>query len=131
MRHADLRAEAKGADPVDDAEIDRLRPPPGIGVHLCERNPEHLARGQRVNVDPVAERLLQLGHIGDMGGEPQFDLTVIRRQQDMAGLGDRLQSRREVRLGADDGVVHPVGAAEIADVTITRIDAHARPERLP
>src|SRR6516164_4188192 len=32
LRDANLRPETKGADAVDDAEIDRLRPPPGISV---------------------------------------------------------------------------------------------------
>ena len=47
-----------------------------------------------------------------------------------AGLGDRLEARREVRLGADDRVVHAVGAAEIADVAVAGVDAHAHAERL-
>ena len=48
----------------------------------------------------------------------------------LPGLGDRLQPRGEVRLGADDRVVHPVVAAEIADVAEAGIDAHAHAERL-
>ena len=105
LRHADLRSQAKGADAVDDAEIDRLRPPPRIGVHLGERHAEHLARGQRVNVDPVAEGLLQLGHVGDMGGEPQLDLAVIGRQQQMPGLGDKGAADAAAFLGADRDVL--------------------------
>src|SRR5205814_9885340 len=67
--HADLVAEAEGADAVDDAEIDRLGAPPGLRVHLVERHPEHLARGQRVNVVPLLEGAPQLLALGVMGGE--------------------------------------------------------------
>ena len=41
-----------------------------------------------------------------------------------------LQPRGEVRLGTDDRIVHPVVAAEIADIAEAGIDAHPHPERL-
>ncbi len=50
-------------------------------------------------------------------------------EHDAARLGDRLQARGEVRLGADDRVVHAVVAAEIADIAIAGVDAHAGAER--
>ena len=105
MRHADLRSQAKGADAVDDAEIDRLRPSPRIGVHLGERHAEHLARGQRMNIHPVAEGLLQFGDLGDMCGEPQLDLAVVGRQQQMARFGDKRAADAAAFLGADRDVL--------------------------
>src|SRR6516164_5101677 len=44
-------------------------------------------------------------------------------QHDPARLRNRLQTRGEIGLGADDRVVHPVVAAEIADVAETGVDA--------
>ena len=49
---------------------------------------------------------------------------------DLAGFGDRLQPRGEVRLRSDDCVVPAIVAAEISDVAETRIDAHANLERV-
>ena len=49
---------------------------------------------------------------------------------DVARLRDRLQPRRQIRLGPDDGVVHPIAAAEVADVAEAGIDAHAHAERV-
>ena len=50
-------------------------------------------------------------------------------EHDPAGLGDRLEARREVRLGADDRVLDAVLAAEVPDVAEARVDAHADAER--
>ena len=47
-----------------------------------------------------------------------------------AGLGDRLQASRQIRFRSDDRVVHTVIAAEIADVAIAAVDAHADAERV-
>ena len=41
------------------------------------------------------------------------------------GRRDALQARGEVGLGADDRVVHAVVAAEIADIAVAGVDAHA------
>ena len=49
---------------------------------------------------------------------------------DPARLSDRLQPGGKVRLGADDRIVHPILAAEVADVAVAGVDAHAGPERL-
>jgi hypothetical protein len=58
-----------------------------------------------MNVQTVAEGLFQLGHVGHIGGEPQFDLTVIRRQQQIAGLGDEGAADATALLGADRDVL--------------------------
>jgi hypothetical protein len=49
---------------------------------------------------------------------------------DVSRFGDQLQARREVRLGSDDRIVHPVGAAEISDVAVAGIDTHPDAERV-
>src|SRR5438876_30848 len=51
-------------------------------------------------------------------------------QDDPARLRDRLQTRGEIGLGADDRVIHPVVAAEIADVAEAGVDAHPHAEGL-
>ena len=58
-----------------------------------------------MNVDPIAEGLFQLRHIGDMSGEPQLDLAVVGRQQHMAGLGDKGAADATALLGADRDVL--------------------------
>ena len=83
-----------------------------IGNHLAA-DALHGDRRQRVRRHDVAHQ--RIGLVAD---------------HDMAGLGDRLQARGEVRLGADDRIVHAVGAAEIADVAVAGIDAHADAERV-
>src|SRR5499427_3293811 len=47
-----------------------------------------------------------------------------------AQVSARLDARREIHLGADDRVIHPVFRAEIADVAITGIDADPHLEGL-
>ena len=54
---------------------------------------------------PVAEGLLQFRDVGDMGGEPQLDLAVIGRQQQMPGLGDKGAADSAALLGADRDVL--------------------------
>ena len=58
-----------------------------------------------MNVDPVAEGLLQFGDVGDMSGEPQLDLAVIRRQQEAPGLGYKGAADAATFLGADRDVL--------------------------
>ncbi len=58
-----------------------------------------------MNVDTVAESLLELRDIGNMSGQAQFDLAVIRRQQQMAGLGDKGAADAAALLGADRNVL--------------------------
>src|SRR6266446_1668697 len=49
-------------------------------------------------------------------------------QHNSTRLRDRLKARRQIDLGADDSVVHPVVAAEIADVAEAGSNAHAGAE---
>src|SRR3569623_1540769 len=66
-----------------------------------------------------------------MGGHIAAHQRVgLVADDDLAWRCNRLQPCRKVRLRSDDGVVHPVVAAEIADIAEPRIDAHADLERL-
>jgi len=112
LRHADLRPEAKGTD----AEIDRLCPAPSDRIHLGERHAEHLARGQRMNVQTVAERLFQLGHVGDIRAEPS--LHQIPTRVDLLGplrvRQIKISSRR--RCGYSIEQAHERGRAPVSPV---------------
>ena len=72
---------------------------------MVERHAEDFARGQGVDVVPGLEGALQFGDIGDIGGEAQFDLAVIGRQQQMPGLGDKGAADLAPLLGADRDVL--------------------------
>ena len=50
------------------------------------------------------------------------------RQQDAPWLRRRFKARRQIHFAADDGVVHSVLAAEIADCAEARAYAHPYPE---
>jgi hypothetical protein len=51
-------------------------------------------------------------------------------ENNFARLSDGLQAGGEVRFRANDRVVHTLLAAEVSDVAVPGIDAHASPERL-
>src|SRR5438552_17663393 len=53
----------------------------------------------------------------------------LMAHEDAAQFRVRLQSRRQIHFIADDGVVHPLRAADITDVAIARGDADAPLER--
>ena len=55
--NAELAGQPKGADAVDDAEVDRLGAAPDGRVHALDRHAEHLARRHRVDVGTIRERL--------------------------------------------------------------------------
>ena len=66
-----------------------------------------------------------------MGADEVADQRVgLVAEHDAVRLGDALQPGGEVRLGTDDRVVHPVVAAEIADIAVAGVDADAGAERL-
>src|SRR4051794_17522799 len=50
-------------------------------------------------------------------------------QQDLSRLGSGLEPGCEVHATADDGIVHPVLAAEVADGAEARVDADPALER--
>ena len=104
-RDAQVAGQAKAGNPVDDAEIDRLGAAAHLGRHFVQRDAEHLGRGQGVNVDPVAEGLLQLGDIRDMGQDAQLDLAVIEADQPHARPGDEGLADAAALFGAHGDVL--------------------------
>ena len=96
--------EAPARDAVEDREVDRLGLAAGVAVGLAEQ----FDRGHVVDVRAGRERLLELRHVADMGGEAQLDLAVIGRHHHMAGLGDEGVADAAADLGADRDV-HEIG----------------------
>ncbi len=54
-----------------------------------------------MNVLAREEGFAQRGHIGDMRGQAQFDLAIVRRQDDVAGFGDEGVAYLAADFGAD------------------------------
>ena len=70
--------------------------------------PNNSLRGHVVDVVAARERLPELRHVADMGGEAQLDLAVVGREHDEARLGDEGVADAAADLGADRDV-HEVG----------------------
>ena len=70
-----------------------------------ERHAEDLAGGHGVDVEAVAEGLLQRLDVGDMGEQAQLDLGVVGAQQHMALLGDEGLADAPALLGPDRDVL--------------------------
>src|SRR5438105_13686134 len=62
---AELVGETKRRDAVDDAEIDRFGAAAHLARHVLDRYAEHLRGRHRVNVERVAEGVLEHGAIGE------------------------------------------------------------------
>ena len=86
---------------VDDAVVDHLRLGPHPGIDLVRCDPEHPAGGRGVDILALAEDLLQRVLAGDVGQQPQLDLRVVRRDEQVARA--RRRSRRGSRARARSG----------------------------
>src|SRR3546814_13119720 len=89
------------SDAVEDREIDRLGPASRVAVDL----PEQLLGGGGVNVLAIGERLLQRGHVRHVRGQAQFDLAIVRRQDDIARLRDEGVAALAAPFGAERAVL--------------------------
>jgi hypothetical protein len=69
-----LPCSPEGGDAVDDAEVDRLGAAADLARHVLDRHAEHFRRRHGVDVEALAEGLLQRFDIGDGGQQPQLDL---------------------------------------------------------
>ena len=80
LRHRDpqILGQGKGGDAVHDAEVYRLGRPAHVGRHLLNRHPEHMGGGDGMEILTGEERLLHGLVPGDVGQQPQLDLTVVR-----------------------------------------------------
>mgnify|MGYP007079440158 CR=1 FL=1 len=99
-----------------------------VGAGLGGRQVARTARRNGIGVH-VAGNALELHWGHRLGGHEVAHMGVgFMAHHDAAGLRRRFQPRREVRLGADDGIIHPRLGAEVADVAIAGVDADAGAE---
>src|SRR5437879_6582136 len=82
--HAQPAAQSPPADAIEYREVDCLGAAAGVAVDGAE----HLQRGAGMDILARGKSLLEARHIGDMRGEAQFDLAVVRGEDDVTGLGD-------------------------------------------
>src|SRR3990172_4079498 len=78
---ADVGCQSKGAHPVHNAEVDRLCPAAHLRGDLRRRESEDLCRGPRMDVLTLLECGSQQLIPGHVGQDTEFDLGVIRRQE--------------------------------------------------
>src|SRR3990170_1865819 len=78
---ADIRCQSKGTHPVHNAEVDRLCPAAHLWGDLTGREAEDLCRGPRMDVLTLLECRCQQLIPGHVGQDTEFDLRVIRRQE--------------------------------------------------
>src|SRR3546814_246771 len=98
-----------------------------VGVEHAGRRLDGLALhhvGHHLAVDALHVHRIELAHLRQVLHQG----AGLVGDHDAARLGNRLQAGGEVRLGTDDGVVHAAAAAEVADVAVARVDAHAHHE---
>ena len=104
-RDAELVGEPERRDAVDDAEVDRLGAAAHLARHALHRHAEHLRRGHGVDVEAVAEGLLQRLDVGDLGEQPQLDLRIVGGDELVARRRDEGAADLAAFLGADRDVL--------------------------
>src|SRR6202020_2529621 len=85
---SELVGQPERRDAVDDAEVDGFGATAHLGGHVLDRYAEHFRRRHGVNVESVAECLLEHGNVGDLRQQSQLDLRIVRRHQSVAGGSD-------------------------------------------
>ena len=99
---ADLPRQRARAHAVDDAEVDGLGPAAHVrgDVGLVDAGDQR--RRAPVHVGAFAEGRLQPGIVGQVGQQSQFDLRIVRRQEQVIGI-PRHESAPDLapELGAD------------------------------
>ena len=100
---ADLQPprQAPARNAVEDGEVDRLGASARVAIDLAE---QLLGRGG-VNVLAIGEGVAQRRHIGHMRRQPQLDLAIVGRQDDIAGLGDEGVADLPPDFGADRDIL--------------------------
>ncbi len=93
--------QAPARNAVEDREIDRLGAAARVAIDLAEQ-----FHGRAVmNILALFERVLERGHVGHVRGQTQFDLAIVRRQDDIAGFGDEGMADLPADLGADRDIL--------------------------
>src|SRR5262249_3215880 len=125
---AELVGEPEGGDAVDDAEVDGLGAAANFPRHALDRHAEHFRGRHGVNVETLAEGLLQRLDAGDLGQEPQLDLGIIGGDELVSVGRDESAPDLAAFLGADRNVLQVgLGGGEAAGGSrgerVARVDA--------
>ena len=80
---SELLREAKSAHAVDYAEIDALGHPPHLGGDKHRRDRENLRSCPGMNILAAAKGLDKNGVLGIVSQNPQIDLGVISREENV------------------------------------------------
>ena len=76
--NAEITRQPKVAEPVDNAEIDRLGTAPLLRRHRVQRHAEHLRCRACMDVLPLTERIDQRRIARHVREDAQLDLRVVR-----------------------------------------------------
>ncbi len=87
LGNPEVAGEPVRADPVDDPEVHPLGDSAHPVVHLVRRDGEQGGRRAPVQVLPALERRDQGLVPREMREDPQFDLRVVRPEEDPSGRG--------------------------------------------
>ena len=101
LGHAEPTGDAPRRAAVEDREIDRLGLVAGVAIDPSEQ----FLGGQAVNIDAIAERILQLRDVGHVRRQPKLDLAIVGAQQLEPWLGDEGVADLASDLGADRNVL--------------------------
>ncbi len=100
-----LARKAEGAHPVNEAKVDRFGGAALLWADLAERHAEDFSGGGAVHVLALAEGGEQALIAREVGHDPQFDLRIIRREQQIAWGRDEGAADAAALLGAHRDVL--------------------------
>ena len=103
--YADILRQRKRRNPVHDAEVDRFGPAAKQMAHLFQWDAEDLGRRHRVEVFSRKERFPHGGVAGDMRQQPQFDLAVVRIDQNLSFRSGKHRPNPGAKLLTDRNVL--------------------------
>ena len=105
-RHADILREREIRDAVHDAEVDRLARGAHLRRDLLKRHMVDLGSRCGVNILPVLEGFDHVLVLRDMREHAQFDLRIIRVNQDVIFVRcDKHAAQFAAKLGADRNIL--------------------------
>src|SRR5579884_119564 len=102
---AEVGRKPERADPVDDAEIHRLRDPAHLGSNRVFGKVEELDRRAGVDIFAGAERFDQHRVLRHVGQDAQLNLIVIGGEKLISRLGDKRLTDAAAELSLDRNIL--------------------------
>ena len=94
-----------GREPVNDSVVDHLRLRTHSRVDLIRCHPKHTTGRSGVDIFAFSEDFLEHVLAGDVGQQPQLDLRVVGRDQQVPRLGDEAGADLPPERGPDRDVL--------------------------